>query len=74
LRAAAHLPGANAVLNMGQLFELVDGVRELKSALETPINRGLAVETLLRRFRPSRGSMAPPGKGTAGAPPSFGRR
>ncbi|MDB6088707.1 MAG: hypothetical protein JWN85_1491 [Gammaproteobacteria bacterium] len=74
LRAAAHLPGANAVLNMGQLFELVDGVRELKSALETPINRGLALETLLRRFRPSGGAVAPPGKGTAGAPPSFGRR
>ena len=52
--AGPYLPGANAVLNMGQLFELVDGVRELKSALETPINRGLALETLLRRFAPGR--------------------
>ena len=40
----------NAVLNTGQLFELVDAVRELKSALDTPINRGLALEAILRRF------------------------
>jgi hypothetical protein len=39
-------------LNMGHLFELVDGVRELKSALDSPINRGLALEALLRRFAP----------------------
>jgi hypothetical protein len=45
---------------MGQLFELVDGVRELKSALETPINRGLALEALLRRFVPGRGTVAAP--------------
>jgi DNA polymerase-3 subunit delta' len=42
----------NAVLNMSHLFELVDGVRELKSALDTPINRGLALEAILRRFAP----------------------
>jgi DNA polymerase-3 subunit delta' len=48
--AAPYLPPANAVLNMGYLFELVDGVRELKSALDTPINRGLALEAILRRF------------------------
>jgi DNA polymerase III subunit delta' len=50
--AAPYLPGGHAVLNMGHLFELVDGVRELKSALDSPINRGLALEALLRRFAP----------------------
>jgi hypothetical protein len=41
-------------LNMGDLFELVDGVRELKSSLDAPINRGLALEAILRRFAPGR--------------------
>jgi DNA polymerase-3 subunit delta' len=50
--AAPFLPRHDAVLNMGHLFELVDGVRELKSALDTPINRGLALEAILRRFAP----------------------
>jgi hypothetical protein len=48
--AAPFLPRHDAVLNIGHLFELVDGVRELKSALDTPINRGLALEAILRRF------------------------
>jgi DNA polymerase-3 subunit delta' len=48
--AGPYLPQPNAVLNMGYLFELVDGVRELKSALDTPINRGLALEGVLRRM------------------------
>jgi DNA polymerase III subunit delta' len=42
----------DAALNMPALFELLDGVRELKSALDTPINRGLALEAILRRFVP----------------------
>jgi len=50
--AAPYSPRPNAVLNMGHLFELVDGVRDLKSALDSPINRGLALEALLRRFAP----------------------
>ena len=50
--AAPFLHRHDAVLNMGYLFELVDGVRELKSALDTPINRGLALEAILRRFAP----------------------
>lgn len=48
--AAAYPARQNAVLNTAALFELVDGVRELKSALDTPINRGLALEAILRRF------------------------
>ena len=50
--AAPYVPRSNAVLNMGHLFELVDGVRDLQSALDSPINRGLALEALLRRFVP----------------------
>lgn len=50
--AGAHLPESQTVLNIRRLFELLDGVRELKSALETPINRGLALEHLLRRLAP----------------------
>jgi len=38
-------------LNIRHLFELLDGVRDLKSALDTPINRGLALETLLRQVK-----------------------
>jgi DNA polymerase III subunit delta' len=52
---AAPYPGGRvAVLNRGDLFELVDGVRELKSSLDAPINRGLALEAILRRFAPGR--------------------
>jgi len=50
--AGTHLPGRQTVLNIRRAFELLDGVRELKSALETPINRGLALESLLRRLTP----------------------
>jgi DNA polymerase III subunit delta' len=50
LGAGTHLSRAETVLNIRELFELLDGVRELKSALETPINRGLALEHLLRRL------------------------
>ena len=48
--AVTYLQPPETVLNIRQLFELLDGVRDLKSALETPINRGLALESLLRRL------------------------
>jgi DNA polymerase-3 subunit delta' len=48
--AAPYSTGRNAVLNTTDLFELMDAVRELKSSLDTPINRGLALEAILRRF------------------------
>ena len=50
--AVTHLQPPETVLNIRQLFELLDGVQDLKSALETPINRGLALEGLLRRLAP----------------------
>jgi DNA polymerase-3 subunit delta' len=63
LRAGPHLPRPQSVLNIRELFELLDGVRELKSLLEAPINRGLALESLLRRLAPNRGGGAPsPGR------------
>lgn len=47
---AAHPARALPVLNTRHLFELADGVRELKAAVDTPINRGLALEAILRRL------------------------
>jgi len=48
--AVTYLQRPQSVLNIRGLFELLDGVRDLKSALDTPINRGLALETLFRRL------------------------
>jgi DNA polymerase-3 subunit delta' len=48
--AVTYLQRPQTVLNIRELFELLDGVRDLVSALESPINRGLALETLLRRL------------------------
>jgi len=49
--AVTYLHRPQTVLNIRELFELLDGVRDLKSALDTPINRGLALETLFRRLK-----------------------
>jgi DNA polymerase-3 subunit delta' len=49
--AATYLQRPQTVLNIRELFELLDGVRDLESALDTPINRGLALETLFRRLK-----------------------
>jgi DNA polymerase III subunit delta' len=55
--AVTYLQRPHTVLNIRQLFELLDGVRDLASALDTPINRGLALETLFRRLnRPAAGT------------------
>jgi DNA polymerase-3 subunit delta' len=48
LRAGAHPRGHAEALDLRQLFGLLDAVRELKSSFDTPINRGLALESLLR--------------------------
>lgn len=50
LQAAAHLPRRAPVLNIRGLFELTDGVRDLRSSLDVPINRSLGLEMLLRRL------------------------
>jgi len=51
VRAGAHQRGPDSVMNTPDLFRLLDGVRELKAALPTPINRALALESLLRSVR-----------------------
>jgi DNA polymerase-3 subunit delta' len=48
LRDAAHLPSNVSVLNIRTSYELLDRVRELKAALDSPINRSLALENILR--------------------------
>lgn len=51
LRAAAHLSESGSDLNIRSLFMLLDQVRELVALLDTPVNRSLAFENLLRSFR-----------------------
>ena len=48
VRAGTHLRGHGDSLDLRQLFGLLDTVRELKSSFDAPINRGLALEGLLR--------------------------
>jgi DNA polymerase-3 subunit delta' len=48
VRAGAHPRGHGKSLDLRQLFGLLDAVRELKSSFDAPINRGLALESLLR--------------------------
>jgi len=48
VRAGAHTRGPGQALDLRQLFGLLDAVRELKSSFDAPINRGLALESLLR--------------------------
>jgi DNA polymerase-3 subunit delta' len=50
-----HLSPAAAPVKLRGLFELMDGVRELKATLDTPLNKSLALESLLRRLVPSKG-------------------
>jgi DNA polymerase III subunit delta' len=54
VRPGAH-PGRHGdSLDLRQLFALLDVVRELKSSLDAPINRGLALESLLRSLETRR--------------------
>lgn len=48
VRAGAHPRGSGESLDLRQLFGLLDAVLELKSSFDAPINRGLALESLLR--------------------------
>ena len=48
VRAGTHPRGHGKSLDLHQLFGLLDAVRELKSSFDAPINRGLALESLLR--------------------------
>jgi DNA polymerase-3 subunit delta' len=48
VRAGTHSRGHAESLDLRQLFGFLDAVRELKSSFDAPINRGLALESLLR--------------------------
>ena len=52
VRGGPYLPEAGAFLNIRELFGLLDEVRELRIALDVPLNRALALEALLRRLAP----------------------
>ncbi|MGH8285380.1 MAG: DNA polymerase III subunit delta' [Steroidobacteraceae bacterium] len=62
LRPGPHLPVARSLLNIRGLFGLLDGVRELKSLLDTPLNKSLALEVLLRRLADEGGVRTVPGR------------
>ena len=49
VRSATHSGGSDR-LNIRDWFELLDAVRELRSSFDAPINRGVALEALLRRL------------------------
>jgi len=53
MRAGPYLPGAGPFLNIRGLFGLIDEIRELRAALDVPLNRGLALEALFRRIAPA---------------------
>jgi DNA polymerase-3 subunit delta' len=52
LRAGPYLSTGTPVLNIRELFRLVDEVRELRATLDVPLNRGVALEDLFRRLTP----------------------
>jgi DNA polymerase-3 subunit delta' len=51
VRSGAHTRASDSVINSRDLFRTLDRVHELKAALTTPINRSLALESLLRSLR-----------------------
>jgi DNA polymerase III subunit delta' len=54
LRPGAHPRGPADSLDLRQLFGLLDAVWELKSSFDAPINRGLALESVLRSLETRR--------------------
>ncbi|HYM41914.1 MAG TPA: hypothetical protein VET46_04005 [Steroidobacteraceae bacterium] len=58
VRAGPYLPVPGAFLNIRGLFGLLDEVRELRNALDVPLNRALALEALFRRLAPGGAGVA----------------
>jgi len=52
MRAGPYLSEPAPVLNIRELFGLLDEVRELRATLDVPLNRGVALEDLFRRLAP----------------------
>jgi DNA polymerase-3 subunit delta' len=50
LRDAAHLPAGDLDINIAAVFGVLDGLRELRLLAATPINKALALESLLWRL------------------------
>lgn len=63
VRAGAYLSSGDAFLNIRELFGLLDELRDLRAALDAPLNRGLALEAILRRLAPLRQGEASRGGG-----------
>ena len=55
MRAGPYLSDAAPFLNIRELFELIDEVRDLRATLDVPLNRGVALEALFRRLAPAGG-------------------
>jgi DNA polymerase III subunit delta' len=58
VRAGRYLPAPGPFLNIRGLFGLLDEVRELRNALDVPLNRALALEALFRRLAPGGAGVA----------------
>jgi len=58
MRPGAHLPQRDSVLNIRTSYELLDRVRELKASLDSPMNKSLALENILRMLTAAQGSRA----------------
>jgi DNA polymerase-3 subunit delta' len=54
IKPPAPLPRSLSIMNIRALFELAEGVRDLRSSLDVPINRSLALELLFRRLASQR--------------------
>lgn len=50
LRSAAHLQAGDLDINIAAVFGVLDGLRELRQLATTPINKALALESLLWRL------------------------
>lgn len=56
VRGSTHLPPHVSHWNIRKLFELHDGVRELKAQVDTPLNKSVALERWLWRLAATTGS------------------
>jgi DNA polymerase-3 subunit delta' len=52
VRRGPYLSEPGSVLNIRELFGLIDEVRGMRATLDVPLNRGLALEALFRRITP----------------------
>jgi hypothetical protein len=58
LRRAAHLQAGRPALNIRRTFELLDAVRDARALEETPVNRPVTLERILRLLAAAGGRAA----------------